>query len=162
MAKTSGDTRASKWADKLYYSGEVRKDYRKLPVEEKKRVIAEKKEVEKELLAKLRGTTISKEIDNGENVEIRFTTDGIKHICNDAMVKLSGKYFSKYSMMRIDEIFKDSIYIPTSHKLKKPRTDGRELWFSYKDNDGRGVYFKANFRNRKGGYYELYSITEIP
>lgn len=162
MAKTSGDTRASKWADKLYYSGGVRKEYNQLPLEERKKVIVEKKEVEKQLLSKLRDTSITKEIDNGENVEVKFTTEGVKHICNDAMINLSGKYFSKDSMMRIDEIFRDSVYIPTSHKSNKPRKDGRDLWFSYKDNDGRGVYFKANFRNRQGGYYELYSITEIP
>lgn len=64
-------------------------------------------------------------------------------------------------MMRVNEILEKSIYIPTSHTLKKTRTDGRDMWFKYSDNEGRGVFFKVCW-NTKLGIHELYSVTDKP
>ena len=48
-------------------------------------------------------------------------------------------------LKRLKQILEKSTYIPTSHNLSHPRNDGRNLWFSYHDADGRGVYFKVNW-----------------
>ncbi len=98
-------------------------------------------------------------MDGGEKVKIHYTSHGIDHFCNDTMLNLSGKYFSKNSMMRVNEILEKSTYIPTSHNLSHPRTDGRNLWFSYHDADGRDVYFKVNW-NANIKKYELYSVVD--
>ncbi len=75
------------------------------------------------------------------------------------MLNLSGKYFSHASMLKVNEILEKSMYVPSSHELSHPRTDGRELWFTYKDADGRGVYFKV-CKNNKIKAYELYSVVD--
>ena len=75
------------------------------------------------------------------------------------MLSLSGKYFSRKSMMRVNEILANSTYVPTTHGLVHPRSDGRELWFTYTDADGRGVYFKVCW-NRELSTYELYSVVD--
>ena len=62
-------------------------------------------------------------------------------------------------MMRVDSILAKSQYIPTSHSLKHIRTDGRDLWFAYKDNEGRGVYFKVAW-SKFSNTYELYSVDD--
>ena len=40
------------------------------------------------------------------------------------------------------------------------RSDGRDLWFSYKDADGRGVYFKVCW-NSKLSMYKLYLEKDL-
>ena len=62
-------------------------------------------------------------------------------------------------MMRVNEILEKSIYIPTSHNLTHPRTDGRDLWFTYIDADGRGVYFKVCWNNNLKRH-EFYSVVD--
>ena len=74
------------------------------------------------------------------------------------MISLSGKYFSEESMLQIDKIFEQSKYVPSSHVSKHLRTDGRDLWFTYKEN-GRGIYFQTTY-NRHLKKYELYSIVD--
>ena len=75
------------------------------------------------------------------------------------MLNLSGKYFSEESMMRVNEILEKSKYVQTPHAKKHPRTDGRELWFYYKDADGRGVYFVVAW-SRYTKKYDLYSVVD--
>ncbi|MBQ2051728.1 MAG: hypothetical protein II495_05780, partial [Paludibacteraceae bacterium] len=62
-------------------------------------------------------------------------------------------------LKRLKQILEKSTYIPTSHNLSHPRTDGRNLWLSYHDADGRGVYFKVNW-NANVKKYELYSVVD--
>lgn len=170
MAKNSGDTRVSRWpapvigsndgeiAD-LYFRDGRRVEYSQLSTDGKKAVKQEKRNIAKALAQKLSGVTTPQVIDNGEKIEISYTGKGIDHFCNDAMLTLSGKYFSKESMMNLDKIIAQAAYVPTGHGLNKPRTDGRDLWFSYSDNQGRGVYFKVTWNTRLKKY-ELYSVTE--
>lgn len=125
----------------------------------KRAVKEEKKRISAQLFQKLKNVVTPQTIDGGKQIEIHYTHKGIDHFCNDAMLNLSGKYFSEQSMMRVNEILEKSTYVNTPHGLIHPRTDGRELWFTYKDAEGRGVYFKVNWnRNLKG--YEFYSVVD--
>ena len=166
MAKTSGDTRVSRWRDAnaplssdLYYHDGRRVEYEELSNTEKNAVKREKTAISKALYAKLKDTTTPQVIDNGKRIEIAYTSKGLDHFANDAMLNLSGKYFGRDSMMRVNEILEKSTYLPTPHGLTHPRTDGRSLWFSYKDADGRGVYFKVTY-NSQLSKYELYSVVD--
>jgi hypothetical protein len=164
MAKASGSTRASRWRssdnkDKLYYRDGVRVEYSELDEPGKKLVKNAKKKVAKELYAKLKNVTTRQVIDDGKEIRINYTSHGLDHFANDAMLNLSGKYFSRTSMMKVNEILEKATYFPSSHALSHPRTDGRELWFTYKDADGRGVYFKV-CKNSKIKAYELYSVVD--
>lgn len=165
MAKTSGNTRCSKWTSsnntekRLYYHGDRRLEYNELTSDEKALVKEEKKKISKELYQKLKDEVTKQTIDDEQQITIKYTSRGLDHFANDAMIRLSGKYFSSKSMLRIDEILKESIYVPTQHGLSHERTDGRDLWFKYKDNEGRGVFFHVCW-NSKLGTHELYSVTD--
>lgn len=164
MAKASGSTRASKWkssngAEKLYYKNGRRVEYAELDNKGKKSVKEAKKQISKELYAILKDTKTQQIIENGIKISIGYTSHGLDHFANDAMLNLSGKYFSRESMLHVNEILEKSTYIPSSHILNHYRTDGRDLWFSYKDGDGRGVYFKVCWNGRLR-MYELYSVVD--
>ena len=168
MAKGAGSTKASKWPRKsqdsdtiedLYSHDGARVEYKDLPEEKKDEVKAEKKRIAKALSDKLKDVTTKQVIDDGVEIEIHYTNTGVEHFCNDAMLTLSGKYFSEKSMMRIDEILAKSNYVQTSHVLTHPRKDKRNLWFAYQDSDGRGVFFKITL-NDDTKHYELYSVTD--
>ena len=62
-------------------------------------------------------------------------------------------------MLKINEILAKSTCVPTLHGLSHSRDDGRNLWFSYIDGDGRGIYFKV-CKNALGSY-ELYSVILV-
>ena len=166
MAKASGSTRVSKWrpsgasvtADLYYFNG-ARREYNELPDDKKNAIKKEKADISRALYAKLKNTVTPQVIDEGKPVEIHYTSRGLDHFANDAMLTLSGKYFSRSSMMRVNEILEKSTYVPTPHELTHPRTDGRDLWFSYTDSEGRGVYFKVAWNN-KMKIHELYSVKD--
>ena len=110
MAKASGNTRCSKWTSsnntekRLYYHGDRRLEYNELTRNEKALVKEEKKKISKELYQKLKDKVTKQTIDNEKQITIKYTSRGLDHFANDAMLTLSGKYFSKNSMMRINEI----------------------------------------------------------
>lgn len=164
--KASGSTRCSRWVSssntqqRLYYHNGQRAEYIDLTSDEKKLVKEEKKQIAKELYKKLKDKKTTQTIDNGQIITIKYTSHGLDHFANDAMISLSGKYFSRNSMMRINEILEHSIYVPTPHGLSHTRTDGRNLWFKYSDNEGRGVYFHVCWNN-KLKTHELYSVTDV-
>lgn len=159
MAKGSGSLRVSAWGDNLYFRNGYRVEYYQLTDKQKKLVNSINSRIKNALISKIEGNSTSKEIGDGKKIEVVYTKSGITHFCRDAMIVLSGKYFSEESMMRIDEIFSKSKYVPTSNLLKKERKDGRSLWFTYQDADGRGVYFKVAY-NSSRKLYELYSIVD--
>lgn len=170
MAKAAGDTRTSRWAKPvigsregeikdLYFKDGRRVEYSDLSRKEMNAVKRAKKEVAAEMFQKLRNVRTKQVIDNGKEIEIGYTKGGIDHFTNDAMLTLSGKYFSEASMMRVNEILEKATYIPTPHGLTHPRTDGRELWFTYTDTDGRDIYFKVAY-SRYLKAYDLYSVTD--
>lgn len=165
MANGSGSTRVSRWVnrnnsqEKLYFRDGVRVEYAELDTIGKRLVKDEKNKVAKELYAKLKNEKTTQVIDNGQVIQIGYTSKGLDHFANDAMISLSGKYFSRNSMMSVNEILEKSIYTPTSHSLIHPRTDGRDLWFTYTDADGRGVYFKVCWNNNLK-MHELYSVVD--
>ncbi len=158
MAKGPGNTRASTWRNGLYNNTVgKRQNFNRLPISAKQAVVQEKASVIVDMKARLIGLRTPQVIDNGQRIEIEYSSKGINHFANDAMVVLSGKYFSRDSMLRVNEILEQARYIPTSHMLVHPRRDNRELWFSYKPKDGRNVYFSVS-RDSKTGRYELYSV----
>ena len=65
-------------------------------------------------------------------------------------------------MVHVDKILAKSEYVPTTHKLYKERKDGKELFFRYKDKDGRGIYFKVVYESKQGEgkRYYLYSVSD--
>ena len=167
MAKGAGDNRVSTWrkagtplTEDLYFSGGKRQEYVDLDETHKSKIKEVKRRIQKEMYQKLRDVETPQVIDDGKVISIHYSNAGIKHFCNDAMIRLSGKYFSETSMMNIDKIIAKSTYVPSSHSLYKARTDGREMWFKYKDADGRGIYFKVSW-NSSNKYYELYSVTDV-
>lgn len=163
MAKSSGDTRVSKHEGNPYHVDGVRKEYRELPEAQKRTVIALQKTYSEGMRKRLINKTVKKEIDNG-TINVGFNRKGCEHLSRDAMFKLSGKYFSKDSLYKIDEIFAKATYMPSSHELYKNRTDGKKLFFKYNDGEGRGVIFKVAYNPTAGDrkFYTLYSIDDIP
>ena len=170
MAKWPGHTRVSRRAKPvigsrdgeiadLYFRDGYRVEYESLSTQQKQRVKYEKKRIAHELFSKLANVTTPQTIDNGERIEIHYTSKGLDHFCNDAMLTLSGKYFSEASMMRVNEMLEKSTYVPTPHGLTHSRNDDRELWFCYQDADGRGVYFKVDW-NKHIKAYEFYSVAD--
>lgn len=143
----------------LYFANGIRVDYFQLPKEKKIIVRKKRDQIVLELFKRLKNKTVAQVIDNNIPITIIFTRKGLEHFCRDAMMTLSGKYFSEKSMMRIDDILAQSTYIPTSHTLQHQRTDGRDLWFTYKDNEGKGVYFKVGW-NKNIKKYEFYSVVD--
>lgn len=163
MAKGSGDTRASKHEGNPYHVNGVRKEYWELSEAQKRTVIALQKTYSEGMRKRLVDKSVEKEIDTGV-IKVGFNRESCEHLSRDAMLKLSGKYFSKDSLYKIDEIFAKATYLPTSHELYKNRTDGKKLFFKYTDNDGRGVIFKVAYNPTAGDrkFYTLYSIDDIP
>lgn len=159
MSKSVGSDRASSWAGNIYTVDGVRMEYKDLPQARKDIIKAQYKEVAKEMWEKLQGKTVELEVD-GETISVGFNKKGVEHVARDAMMTLSGKYFSQRSMMSIDKILAKSEYIPTSHT-----DDGhnphhaKSLWFKFRDRTGRGVYFKVN-HNTENGQYTLYSVGD--
>lgn len=149
MSKASRSTRCSKWEtsnnalQKLYFHNGKRVEYNELSDSEKKLVKNEKKNVAKVLFTKLKDKETRQVIDNGRQITIHFTSRVLDHFANDAMILLTSKYFNKKTMMRVNEILESSVYVPTSHTLKKTRTDGRDMWFKYSENEERYVFFKV-------------------
>lgn len=80
------------------------------------------------------------------------------------MMKLSGKYFSKNSLYRFDEILANATEVPSSHTLYKERNDGKTKFFKYADSDGRGVIIKVAYNPTAGDkkFYFPYAIDDIP
>lgn len=165
MGKGSGNIRISHWGSVGNYTGDMyvrdgrRVEYSELTTKQKKVVKTKKSELAKELYASLKDVTTPQVIDDNVSIDIHYTSKGLDHFANSAMLTLSGKYFSEKSMKDINNILSKSQYIPTSHGLIHPRTDGRDLWFAYKDTDGRGVYFKIAW-NSKLKFYELYDVVD--
>lgn len=162
MAKGSGDTRASRHENNPYHVNGVRLKYGDLPEAQKRNVIALQKTYSEGMRKRLINKTVTKQAD-GKTIEVGFNRESCEHLSRDAMLKLSGKYFSKESLYRIDEIFAKASYLPSSHELYKERNDGKKLFFKYTDNDGRGVIFKVAFNPTAGDrkFYTLYSIDDI-
>lgn len=158
MAKTAGSTRASKWNNNIYHVDGVRHEYGDMSDADKERVKLVLRDVQKEVRASLQGKTVKQTIDNGQEIDVLFTKKGINHFVGDTMLTLSGKYFSRDSLNKMDEIFKQAEYTPTEHGKSHARNDGRDLWFRYTDTTGRGVYFKVT--RLPSGQYELYSIGD--
>lgn len=161
MAKTSSGVRNSKWKGDIYTVDGVRKEYHELNEERKAVVRSMSKDVAKEMWSNLSGKSVALEAD-GNTINVKFTKGGIDHVARDAMIVLSGKYMSRSSMAHIDRILAKSEYVPTSHSVYKGRKDGKELFFRYKDKDGRGIYFKVAYDRKESssGRYYLYSVTD--
>lgn len=143
----------------LYLHNGTRVEYSVLSITEKEAVKREKAIIAKSLFTKLKNVTTPQVIDNGQAIEISYTSRGLDHFANDALLNHSGKYFSRHSMMRINESLEKAVYLPTSHKLKHPRTDGRNLWFTYADSERPGVYYKVTF-NSMIGKYEFFAVVD--
>lgn len=161
MAKTSGGVRNSHWKGNIYTVGGIRKEYYELNEERKTVIRSMSKEVAKEMWRNLHGKSVVLDA-SGSRINVQFTKSGIDHVARDAMIVLSGKYMSHNSMIHIDGILAKSEYVPTSHSLYKGRKDGKELFFRYRDNDGRGIYFKVAYDRKEinAGRYYLYSVTD--
>lgn len=161
MAKTAGGVRNSKWKSDIYTVDGVRKEYHELNEERKAVIRSMSKDVAKEMWSNLSGKSVVLNA-GGSKINVQFTKSGIDHVARDAMIVLSGKYMSRNSMVHIDRILAKSEYVPTSHSVYKGRKDGKELFFRYKDKDGRGVYFKVAYDRKESnvGRYYLYSVTD--
>lgn len=161
MAKTAGGVRNSKWHGNIYTVGGVRKEYYELSDERKMIVRSMSKDIAKEMWRNLSGKSVVLNA-GGSKINVQFTKSGIDHVARDAMIVLSGKYMSRNSMVHINKILAKSEYVPTSHSVYKGRKDGKELFFRYKDKDGRGIYFKVAYDRKESssGRYYLYSVTD--
>ena len=162
MAKTSGGVRNSKWKGDIYTVDGVRKEYFELNEERKAVVRSISKDVAKEMWGNLSGRSVVFDAD-GKVINVQFTRKGVEHVARDAMLTLSGKYMSRSSMKHIDKILAKAEYVPTNHILYKSRSDGKTMFFRYKDKDGRGLYFKVAYNSKagtKGKEYALYSVVE--
>lgn len=161
MAKSAGDVRCSKWANDIYSIDGARREYSELPEERKKIIQKQKKEVIKQMKANLKDKSVDLVAD-GEILHVTFPARGIEHVANDAMLNLSGKYFSKNALVNIDKILASSTYVPTSHELYKDRKDGITKFFKYQDSQGRGVYFgiaEDNNGSKGSKRHFLYTVT---
>lgn len=161
MGKSSGSIRASKWEGDIYTEGGIRREYGNLSVGRKATVLAESKAIAKSMYRNLADKSVTLSAD-GQSINVQFTRKGVEHVARDAMLTLSGKYMSRSSMVHVDKILAKSEYVPTTHKLYKNRMDGKELFFRYKDKDGRGIYFKVAKETYSGGgkTYYLYSVID--
>lgn len=161
MAKTAGGVRNSRWRGDIYSVNGVRKEYHELPAARQSAVKALTRKVATAMYRNLVSKSVTLDAD-GNRINVRFTKSGIDHVARDAMMMLSGKYMSRRSMVGIDKLLSESEYVPTSHKIYKDRKDGKELFFRYKDKDGRGIYFKVAYdrKESKNGRYYLYSVTD--
>lgn len=161
MGKDVGDNRCSNWGGNPYSVGGCRKEYKDLPDGRKDLIKALSHRIADEMWENLQGKTVLKEAE-GKQIPIQFDREGVRHVARDALIVLSGKYMSKESMVHIDHIIANSIYIPTKHKLKHSRDDDRLMWFKYKDNEGRGIYFSVSHSPAREKPYTLYSVSDNP
>ncbi len=160
MAKATGNNRNSGWADNPYHVGGERKEYADLPDDRKDMIKAMSKRVAKNMWDNLKDKSVAQTVD-GKKIKIEFDHDGVKHVARDAMLTLSGKYMSRKSMVNINHILANASYIRTSHVLSHPRKDERQMWFKYKDNQGRGLYFSIAYTPKREKQYTLYSVTDV-
>lgn len=161
MAKTCGNIRCSTHGGDPYHVNGIRREYKDLPPNKQRSVIALKKTYARGMIERLRDKTVKLQTDEG-TIEVGFNTRGLEHVAQDAMIKLSGKYFSKNSLYHLDEILAKSTYVPTPHGLYKNRKDGTQYFFKYQDSQGRGVYFKVAYNPTAGDgkKYFLYSVSD--
>lgn len=161
MAKTSGSICNSQWEGNIYTVNGKRMEYHELNEERKIVVRSMSKSVAKEMYEYLHDKSVALDAD-GTKINVKFTKSGIDHVARDAMITLSGKYMSRQSMVHIDTILAKSEYVPTTHRIYKERKDGKELFFRYKDNNGRGIYFKVAYDRKESnaGRHYLYSVTD--
>lgn len=161
MAKGAGGVRASKWSGDIYSIDGVRREYADLPEARKEFVRDECKRIGKAMAANLRDKSVVLDAD-GEKIKVQFNAKGCEHIARDAMLTLSGKYFSESSMVHIDKILSQASYERTSHASTKGGRGGRQLWFKYNDATGRGVHFKIAYNPNAGDrkYYTLYAVGD--
>lgn len=159
MAKASGDTRASSWRGNPYSSDGKRQEFKDLSPERRKQIYDFAKRVAKGMNDKLKNKTATLSTPEG-NIEVGFTQKGCEHFARDAMGTLGGKYFSRRSMNRIDEILAKSTYYNTEPAPGHGK--GIVSFFHYTDNDGRGVYFGiAHEPNQgRGIRHYLYALTD--
>ena len=161
MAKGPGDTRASKHDGNPYRVNGERKEYFELPEAQKRTVQALVKTYANGMNEKLKDKTVNLSTDEGD-IKVGFTKRGLEHISRDVMIILSGKYFSKDSLYRIDEMLSQSTYVRTD---KTPEHGhGITKFFKYSDNEGRGVYFGVAYNpNPSKGFpkHYLYTITDV-
>lgn len=120
------------------------------------------KNVAKDMWKNLADKSVALKAD-GAAIHVQFTRKGVEHVARDAMLVLSGKYMSRKSMVHIDKILEKAEYVPTSHKVYKDRSDGKTMFFRYKDKDGRGIYFKVakDYATSSHGRYYLYSVVDM-
>lgn len=139
----------------------MRKEYGELSKGRKEAVRAVSKELSRQMYDRLKDVSVPLDA-SGVNINVQFTRKGIEHVARDAMLTLSGKYMSRKSMLNIDQILAKSVYIPTSHALYKGRKDGKEIFFKYKDKDGRGIYFKVAHDPKNGARksYYLHAVVD--
>ena len=161
MAKESGSNRSSSWSGNPYSVNGVRKEYNDLPQDRKNYIRGLSRRVGKEMWENLKDKSVSHTAD-GRSIRIEFDHKGVDHVARDAMIILSGKYLSKQSMVNIHHVLANSTYIPTYHKLSHVRSDARTLWFKYKDNQGRGIYFSVAHNPNAEKPYTLYSVSDNP
>lgn len=164
MAKMAGSTRVPHWGstgnsyegDLFFFNGQRRR-FKNLPDDMKRVIWQVQEQIAKEMWQRLKNVKTPQFID-GKPVVIEYVHRDVIHAARDMMVVLSGKYFSRESMLRINETLEKAEYIPTPHNDKEDRKDGRKMWFKYKDTDGRGVYFGVS--KIMDGRYTLHTITD--
>lgn len=163
MAKESGDNRCSTWSGDPYTVDSVRLEYKDLPDDRKELIKQLQKRTEQEMWENLRDKSVTLDA-GGQTINVQFNRKDVNHIAKDALRTLSGKYFSRESMINIDKILASSKYVPTDHLLYKERSDDRTMFFRYKDSQGRGVYFKVGYRSNPGDgkHYTLHSVSDEP
>lgn len=163
MAKESGDNRCSTWEGNPYTVNGERLEYYQLPDDRKELIKQLQKRVEEDMWTNLKHASVLVDAD-GVKINVQFNRNDVNHVAKDALRTLSGKYFSRESMIHIDRILASAEYVPTNHALYKNRTDDRTMFFRYKDSQGRGVYFKVGYRANPGDgkHYTLHSISDQP
>lgn len=159
MAKEAGDNRCSTWSGDPYTVNGERKEYGDLPDDRKGLIKQLNKRVADIMWENLKDKSVRQTAD-GKDITIEFDHKGVNHVARDAMIILSGKYMSRESMINIDYILSESTYVPTQHQLSHPRKDQRQIWFKYKDTQGRGIYFSVAHSPDSQKKYTLYSVTD--
>lgn len=162
MAKGSGNTRCSSHGGNPYHVNGVRKEYWELPQSQQRTVQSLMKTYSKGMRDNLREKTVMMKSD-GKEIQVGFNREGCDHLVRDAMMKLSGKYFSKNSLYNFDRILEKAVELPSSHALYKERHDEKTKFFKYTDNEGRGVIIKVAYNPTAGDKkrYFPYSLDDI-
>ncbi len=118
------------------------------------------REIAKEMTVILVGKTVVQTIDNNKLIMIGFSSKNNKEFVRQAMLTLSGKYFTRKEMLGINRILSKAVYVPTSHLNKHKGEDDKTLWFTYKDSTRSGIWFKVKRDMSGGGRYYLYSLSD--